>query len=110
MGRLGIAHGLRDRAALHDHLGLYAEKCRLPEHEVREFSRFDRPDILTIPCEMAGLMVYFATYRLARKLSFRDDPQEMARVVFSFCRRLPGANDYFADAAHRLSIAGEHAE
>ena len=44
---VGIAHrGHRDQAALEHHLGLDPEEGRLPQHEVGELARLDRPDLV----------------------------------------------------------------
>ena len=37
------------------------------------------------PCEMAGLIVYFATYRRARKLSAGSPPPRSPRTCFITC-------------------------
>jgi hypothetical protein len=59
-----------------------------------------------MPCAIAGLIVYLATYRRMRRLSFAPDSPRAARAArFILCGRLPRAAEHLADAPHRLAVA-----
>ena len=110
--RARVTHGIPgDKPSFDDHLGLHAEECRLPKNEVGELAGFDRADfggdavgdggIDGVLCDVAlGAVIIVA----------RGIFRERAALRFHFMRGLPGANDDFADAAHGLGIARDHAE
>ena len=109
---VGVAHrGPRDHPALDDHFGLDAEKRRLPQHEVREFPGFHRTDIMrhaVCDCGIDGELRDVAAH--AYIVATRFFSGQCPALAFHFVRRLPGARDDFADAAHGLRIRGHHAD
>nr|GFC18838.1 hypothetical protein [Tanacetum cinerariifolium] len=100
-----------DRAAFEDQRRFHPEKRRAPQHQVRPFTDFDRPDfvadavgdrrvdgVLGDVALGAEVVVAFAIAR------------QWTALTLHFVGGLPGAHDHFAHAAHGLAVGAEHGE
>ena len=96
----------RDRAALQHDVRPDAEEARIPEHEVGELADLDRPDLARR--SRARPPGRSCTWRrsAARARCRRGPPAAEARL--HRVRRLPGADDRLARAAHRLRVGADH--
>lgn len=107
-----VAHRIPgNKTALDDHLGFYAEECRLPENEVGKLARFDGSDFAGYAVGDGGIDGVLRDVALCAVIVITGGIfRERAALRFHFVRGLPGANDDFADAAHGLRIARKHAD
>src|SRR5580658_5039526 len=95
----------RDSTAFQDHIGLHAEERRIPDAEIRELSGFNRPDIMRNTLRDGGVDGVLRDIApcpeiIVVALLLRKSPE----LFFHFVSRLPGSNDYLANAAHCLTI------
>src|SRR5580700_1670086 len=105
-GTVGISHNRRrDSTAFQDHVGLYAEERRIPDAEIRDLSDFNRSDISRNALRDGGVDGVLRDIAPCPKIIvvavlLRKPPE----LLFHFVGRLPGSNDYLANAAHSLTV------
>ena len=107
---VGIAHRSRhDRAALDDAIGLDAEECRRPQHEVGELALFHRADQFRDAVRDRGVDGVFGDVALDAKIVVVALVlRQRAALLLHLVGGLPGADDDFAEPAHGLRIRGHH--
>ena len=92
-----------DRATLDDTVRLHAEERRAPQHEVRLLALLNRADDLRHAMRDCGIDGVFGDIALHSHivvvaLFLRQPPA----LLLHFVGSLPGADDDFAEPAHRL--------
>src|SRR5215469_3818152 len=110
-------------AAFDDHVGLHAKELWSPQHYIRQFPWFQRPDMLYKSMRngwIDGVFSEIAQDSLVGVLG-QDGGRTWASVFITFMpkshlsrlhgmRHLPGARDGLADAAHAERIGGGNAD
>ena len=120
-GGAGVAHGGQgDKAALEHQRGLDAKEGRFPHHQVRPFAHFDAAHFVADAVRNRGVDGVFGDVALGPEvvvaavffggLAAARIGAEPAALGFHFVGGLPGADDDFAHAAHRLAVAAHHGD
>ena len=107
-----VAHrGRGDEAALQNQRGLDAEEGRLPEHQVGPLAFLDAADLVRDAVGDGGVDRVLGDVALDSRVVIAGGiPRQRAALQFHLVRRLPGADDDLADAAHRLRVGAHHAD
>ena len=124
---VGVAHqGRGNEAALEHEAGLDAEEGRPPQHQVGPLADLDAADVvrdavrdgrvdgvfgdIALDAEVVVAGVVCDRRTLTPALSLRGRGSKPAALALHLVRRLPGADDDFADAPHGLAVAGHDAD
>ena len=110
-GGVGVAHGRTgNHAALQNQRGFDAKESRLPQHQIRQLTDFNRANFVGNAVGNGGVDgvlgdIAFSTQVIGpQRFIFR----QQAALHLHFVRRLPGAADDFTYATHGLGVGGDH--
>src|SRR5262249_1178606 len=105
-GTVGVSHDRGgDHTALQHHVRLHAEKCWAPNTEIGKFPDLDRADII------GNTLSDRRIDRVFRNIAARPEIvvvpfllRQAPELFLHFIGRLPGTDDDFPYAAHRLTV------
>ena len=110
-GGVGVAHGRTgNHAAFQNQRGFDAKESRLPQHQIRQLTDFNRADFVGNAVGNGGVNGVFGDIALGAQVV---GPQcfifrQQAALHFHFVGGLPGAADDFTYATHGLGVGGDH--